>query len=406
MVWLGRPAVAIGLPAALSSIASVLMAAAMVALVLFGSYARRVDLHGVVLPATGLIQVTAPVAGSIQRMDVRDGQTVVNGTSLYVINQDTSTTSGDTQQKILDALTNQHKTLLTQIARKTMLEAEQRRDYQHRIDNLKDQIQQTEAQIALKDEFVRTLTKAFADYTSYVRRGVGTMNELLPQQYNWMRAKEELEELKSTKLKERGELIELQSQQANADFQNDYEIDTLRSKIAELEEQVASAEARRAVAVRAPGSGTVTAIASYPGQTVATGARMLTIVPGQKTLRAELLAPSTSIGFIRPGQRVLLRYSAFPYELFGEYRGTVTEVSRAALQPEELRLLVPTLPSSEQSKTFYRVIVAPDRQDVTAYGKLEPLQASMQVDALVLLEKRPLYQWIVEPLYDLHGGST
>ena len=63
MVWLGRPAVAIGLPA-LSSIASVLMAAAMVALVLFGSYARRVDLHGVVLPATGLIQVTAPVAGS------------------------------------------------------------------------------------------------------------------------------------------------------------------------------------------------------------------------------------------------------------------------------------------------------------------------------------------------------
>jgi len=68
--------------------------------------------------------------------------------------------------------------------------------------------------------------------------------------------------------------------------------------------------------------------------------------------------------------------------------------------------LVPTLPSSEQSKTFYRVIVAPDRQDVTAYGKLEPLQASMQVDALVLLEKRPLYLWIVEPLYDLHGGST
>ena len=48
MVWLGRPAVAIGLPAALTSIASVLMAVAMVALVLFGSYARRVNLHGVV----------------------------------------------------------------------------------------------------------------------------------------------------------------------------------------------------------------------------------------------------------------------------------------------------------------------------------------------------------------------
>ena len=48
------------------------------------------------------------------------------------------------------------------------------------------------------------------------------------------------------------------------------------------------------------------------------------------------------------------------------------------------------MPPAEQSKTFYRVIVAPDRQDVTAYGRSEPLQASMQVDARVLLERRPI----------------
>jgi len=40
---------------------------------------------------------------------------------------------------------------------------------------------------------------------------------------------------------------------------------------------------------------------------------------------------------------------------------------------------------------------------VTVYGQPKPLQASMQVDASVLLEKRPIYQWILEPLYDMRG---
>ena len=37
------------------------------------------------------------------------------------------------------------------------------------------------------------------------------------------------------------------------------------------------------------------------------------------------------------------------------------------------------------------------------YGRSEPLHASMQVDARVLLDRRPIYQWILEPLYGLHG---
>jgi membrane fusion protein len=403
MAWVGRHTLALGMPTRFLSASSVLAIAAMVTLLMYGSYARRVELRGVMLPAAGLIQVNAPVAGSVQRMDVKDGQTVTNGTPLYVINQETSTTSGDTQQKIIDALNDQRQTLLMQIDRKMKLKEEQRQEFQRRIFNLKVQIQQTYIQVDLKQAFVEKLTKDFADYSNFVERGIGNLNEKLAQQTNWMRAKDELEELKAVALKKHGDLVGLQSEQVNADFQNDYEIDVLRTKIAETEQQLANAEARQAVEVKASGSGVITAIASYQGQTVKPGTRMLTIVPEQKNMRAELLAPSTSIGFLRPGQRVLLRYSAFPYQKFGQYWGTVAEVSHAALQPEELKSLVPTLPPSEQSKTFYRVIVVPDRQNVTAYGRLEPLQASMQVEARVLLESREIYQWILDPIYGLHG---
>ena len=121
-------------------------------------------------------------------------------------------------------------------------------------------------------------------------------------------------------------------------------------------------------------------------------------------MQAELLAPSTSIGFIRPGQRVLLRYTAFPYQKFGQYWGTVTEVSHAALEPDELKSLVPSLPPADQSKTFYRVIVTPDRQDVTAYGRLEPLRRACRSRLTSFLKSGRIYQWILEPLYGLHGA--
>src|SRR6202020_2172580 len=92
-LWLGRHTLSLGLPAALSSLASTVLLIAAAALVTFGSYARRVELHGVVLPSTGLVQVTSSVAGWVEALNVRDGDTVASGTPLYTLNTDTATRS-------------------------------------------------------------------------------------------------------------------------------------------------------------------------------------------------------------------------------------------------------------------------------------------------------------------------
>ena len=402
-LWLGRHTLALGLPAAMSSIASILMVAAAAALLTWGSYARRVELRGVVLPSTGLVEVASPVAGWVEALDVHDGDSVANGTRLYTVNTDTATHNGDTQQQILRSLAGQRSMLLFQINRETQITAQQDTELRRKIDNLAAQIQQMNVQIALKDAFVRKLTQDFADYSRFVAKGIGTLNEKEAQQQNWMRWKDELEDLKSRALQLQGEQIETQARLGTLHLQNDNEIDEMRAKLADLDQRVANSEAKHAIEIVASASGRVTAIAAYPGQVVPAGLRMLTIVPSRERMQAELLAPSTSIGFLRAGQRVLLRYSAFPYQKFGQYWGTVTEISRAALEAEELKTLVPSMTSADQSKTFYRVTVTPDRPDVTAYGRSEPLQASMQIEARVLLDRRPIYQWILEPLYGLRG---
>lgn len=403
MVWLGRPAVALGLPAALSSIASVLMAAAAAALVTLGSYSRRIDLHGLILPSAGLMQVSSPAAGWVQSMLVRDGQAVAAGTPLYLVNTDTANSTGNTQQQILVALASQRAILVDQIARRIELRNLQDATLRRKIENLQAQVRQMDAELAMQDEFVGRVAKNFEDFTRFSKQRLAPLHDVLAQEGNWMRAKDEVERRKSDALGVQGQLIEAQSQLATNALQIGNEVDAIRAKIAELDQQVATTETRHSIEIRAPGAGSVTAIAIHPGQTVVSGARMLTIVPGEAMMQAELLAPSSAIAFLRPGEQVRLRYSAFPYQRFGQYSGTVAEVSHAALQPEELKSLMPALPLSDQSKTFYRVIVTPDRQEVKISGRPEPLQASMQVDASVLLEKRRLYQWLVQPLYDHRG---
>ena len=138
--WLGRHTLALGAPATSLSFAVTLLSIMAITLLLYGTYGRRGELHGVILPTKGLIQATSPAAGRLESLNVDDGERVTSGTLLYVVNLDTSTTKGNTQQQVLDALANQRSVLVDQIALKLRFRAQQDVVLQRRIDNLQEQI--------------------------------------------------------------------------------------------------------------------------------------------------------------------------------------------------------------------------------------------------------------------------
>lgn len=132
---------------------------------------------------------------------------------------------------------------------------------------------------------------------------------------------------------------------------------------------------------------------------MAAGASLLTLLPSDGRMQANLFVDSSAIGFIEPGASVMLRYAAFPFQRFGLHRGVVTEVTRAPLegdgQPEAAR----DAAKSAGSGGVYRIVVRPDEDSVTAYGEPRRLEAGMRVEADIALEKRPLYRWLLDPLY-------
>jgi membrane fusion protein len=139
----------------------------------------------------------------------------------------------------------------------------------------------------------------------------------------------------------------------------------------------------------------VTNIAINRGQSVAADATLATVLPKGSGMHVELLVPTRAIGFVRPGQEVVLRYEAFPYERFGQYHGVITDVSRSVwTQGERVGPLTAKEP-------VYRIDVKLDRQNVSALGQDYALRAGMLVSADLLLERRTLLEWIFEPVLKL-----
>jgi membrane fusion protein len=401
LAWQGRPALALGTPAAFTSLASVTLALAIAALITFGSYARRVDMEGAVLPSAGLMAISSPSPSWIAALAVREGEAVEKGALLYTLDLDTATKDGSTQKQIINAQTAAREMLTQQINRKTRMSEETQRELRQKIENLKVQIDQLGGQLIMQQGFFKIITKEYNLFVGLVERRQASLNELDSRQQAWMQSQSKLQELENSKLRLKGELNDAQYQLATIAISTADEIDTLRTKILDIDEKLANSEAHRSIEIRAPEAGVVTAIVGHPGQVVGAGSPMLKIVPEHATMHAELLAPSSAIGFIHEGERVLLRYSAFPYQKFGEYRGTVASVSQAALKPDEVESLRTGAPPLKEKGPFYRVIVNPDSQFVKIYGEERALPASMQVQAYALLDRRPLYQWILDPLYDV-----
>ena len=173
----------------------------------------------------------------------------------------------------------------------------------------------------------------------------------------------------------------------------------LERSVSETRQQLTEVEGRRRVLITAPEAGRATLVTAGVGQNIAGNQPLLTLVPVNSELQARLYAPSSSIGFVQPGDVVLLRYQAFPYQKFGQHEGVVETVSTSAASPAELaEQSLGELPPGEP---MFAIQVRLKSGTVLANGQARPLQSGMRLEADILQERRKLYEWMLEPLFSV-----
>jgi membrane fusion protein len=98
---------------------------------------------------------------------------------------------------------------------------------------------------------------------------------------------------------------------------------------------------------------------------------------------------------VRPGQKVRVKYEAFPYQNFGTYTGQIIKVSHTILTSSDASGPIAL------KEPAYRVTAALERPDIDAYGEKIPLQADMLLSADIILERRSLVRWLLDPLLSI-----
>lgn len=394
------------------SVASALAVALILLVVAFGywgAYTRKSTVPGLLMPEHGVLRLTAPSAGVLKDVRAMEGERVESGATLFVLSGERLSGTGATQALIAEQLRQRDALLERNRALADERLHTQLRTLDSRLAALADELARVaeEARLLSRREVLavahlqRQQELVDAGFIAIVQlqQSEAELLTLQGQQQATQRVRANLER----------ERVELRAQCEEAELRHRAEITELDNGLALVRQEQAENDVRAEQISVAPFAGTLTGLNVQPGQQVAAGALLASLIPENTSLSAHLYAESRQAGFIEPGQRVLMRYAAYPYQKFGMASGTVLEVAKS---PYAMQELPPHIGSAVQAaapspaELFYRVTVTLDSPSIEVYGQSQALKAGMLLEADIIQDRRRLYEWALEPLYSVTGKMT
>lgn len=356
-------------------------------------YARKETVIGYLTPTSGTAKIFVPQQGFIKEVQVKEGQEVTEGDPLLTVVTSQITAKGDdVNAVVLGVLAQQRDVVERQIAAEERRTASERDRLASTIKGIEGEIAQLEDQRNIQNERLKLSESFVATGAKLTASGTLAPIELKRREQAALEQKQSVVSLDQQITARRTQLTDITHTLEQLPAAAAERVRVLRNDLSSIEQRVAEVNGRQAYVIKAPTSGRVSTLQATVGQIADPRHMQLEIIPLDAHLQAELFFPTRAFGFVRPGQRVRILYDAFPYQKFGAYRGSVTNVSHAILTGNE------TTGPITLKEPAYRVTAALDRPDIDAYGRKIPLQPDMLLRADVILEQRSLMRWLLDPV--------
>src|SRR3546814_394985 len=122
--------------------------------------------------------------------------------------------------------------------------------------------------------------------------------------------------------------------QSNSDYRQKLEAErvTIFAEYQQLEQEWAKQAHRNSLLeLRAPQAGIIKDLATHtPGTVVSPGTVLMTLVPNNEALLAEVWVKNSDAGFVHEGHEVKVKLSAYPFQKYGMVDGKVLRVGADA----------------------------------------------------------------------------
>ena len=175
-----------------------------------------------------------------------------------------------------------------------------------------------------------------------------------------------------------------QTAETNSAFNN--QIITAEKRIIELENNLVKAKQILAqTTITAPVDGTVLSLTVKTiGGVVNAGQQLAQIVPEKVPLYVDAALDNQDVGFVKPGQRVVVKVATYPFQRYGYLEGTVENISPDAIQDDKKGLI-------------YKAKIKLNDEKSSKQNQLK-LLPGMSVSAEITTGQRRIIEFFLDPL--------
>lgn len=391
----------------------------------FAEIRERAVAHGQIVPVGSVQQVQHLEGGQIERVLVREGQSVAKDAPLIELRpaaaesdlgQLSARAAGlRLQEESLAALIQSRRPDFGVLARRfPALAAQQAEAFASKAAHRAQERRTLQSRVAQRGAEIAAIEKELVSLGRQIeiqREQLKIRGKLLESGYASRRAYLEsevaLEQAKVRTFSTAGRLETAREQLAEAySLLQAADADALRTlteerskvsaELVELEQQMGKHRDRvDRLVVRAPVRGIVQELAPRaPGEVIKPGDLVAKIVPANREIVAEVKLDPGDIGHVAAGDPAEIKVSTFDHNVFGVVEGTVDRLSATTFEAEDGTL-------------YYKAVITLARSHVGTAASKRTIHPGMVVQADIISGSKSLVKYLLKPVYrSLDAGFT
>ncbi len=405
--WRGRAILTPGIPFGVVASACVFFILVFLFFCIMGSYTRRVNVSGEISTYPRAANLYSNVQGVVIKQFVVVGQNVKANDPIYTIDVSKSSQNGivsiNQRQEVENQITHIDQIIqqLEQSKKSTQaMLLQQKKQYDTAY-------QQSRKIIEHAQEGIRIVKNEMESYREYQKKGLINRDQLSNKVSIYYQQQNNLLSLSGQNEQNALQIISLENQiqVQTADYDN--QIHQMALQRFERQKELLNIDASDTIIVRALSDGRIDSLSVTLGQMVNVGDSLMQLLPHKIDHYALILwVPNHAMPYLVTGDRVTIRYEAFPSQKFGQFDGTITLISKAPATPQEMATWQGAPKASlADNNPWYKVTVKPDKESIFYAGRTLSLENGMKAESTLFLEKRRIYQWMASPFYDLKQSA-
>lgn len=166
------------------------------------------------------------------------------------------------------------------------------------------------------------------------------------------------------------------------------ELTAKQVELNEIKERLSSLTERKTrTEIKSPVHGTVKELLfNTVGGVISPGEDIIQIVPKDDQLLVEVRIRPSDIAFLYPGQKAIVKITAYDFSIYGGLEGEVVNISADTIEDKE-------------GNNFYRVRVKTHKTELVRKGEILPIIPGMVASVDILTGEKTVMQYLMKPFF-------